>query len=125
MVRGVAAPLLVLLLLLSTAAGAKKGRGGKQPLRMKPRDTPDERERQPKPGSLEAAMLAFNEKRNVKLGRLSEPELEAKLRKAHAPEDVLADCRKARYVSMGGTRLAPKAAMVDALMQIEDNIDAV
>ena len=52
-------------------------------------------------------MLAFDRERNNKLGRMSQPELEAKLLKAHAPEEVVMDCKKARYVNMMGKRLAP------------------
>ena len=52
---------------------------------------------------------------------LSEQQLEAKLREAHVPDDVMDGIRKASYLSRRGReRLAPKEAMVDALSMIED-----
>ena len=108
-------PLLLLLLLLgATVCNAKK-----QPLRLK--QSGAQKEQAAPENSLHGAMEAFHRQRVGQLSELSEQQLESKLRQAHAPNDVLDDIRKARYVSRRGrVRLAPKEAMVDALAAIED-----
>jgi hypothetical protein len=112
-----AAVLLALLVAIVARGEAKK-----QPLRMKPRaGSPQPNERPPSSNSMHGAMEAFHRQRANDLSQLSEPQLEAKLRKAYAPDDVMQDIRKARYSSGNGrVRLAPKQAMIDALGQIED-----
>jgi hypothetical protein len=112
-------PLLLLLLLLALCATICDAK--KQPLRLKQSGTvPQEKQRAPK-DSLYGAMEAFHRQRVGQLSELSEQQLETKLRQAHAPDDVLDDIRKARYLSRRGrVRLAPKEAMIDALAAIED-----
>jgi hypothetical protein len=114
--------LVLALLVLGTVCDAKK-----QPLRLKQSGSQKQRPPPPpKENSMYAAMEAFHRERVGQLSELSEQQLESKLRQAHAPDAVIADIWKARYLSRRGrVRLAPKEAMVDALSSIEDAAEAV
>ena len=118
-------PLIVLLAVSQVAVCVAK----KQPLRFKQSSDGNravEKERPPPPNSMYGAMEEFHRQRTRQMSGLSEQQLEAKLREAHVPDDVMDDIRKARYLSRRGrVRLAPKEAMVDALSTIEDTAEDV